>query len=374
MILLLKWIVLDVLKLYKNFFAWNASKILISTFTFLLGIVLSLPFFIIAILIAVFSNIEWMQVVSSLLTGQGMIANIIFEYPFVFWSVAIFFVLGIIAIIFWMSYSILLINKLNFNYLKDKTDILFKKTEYYNFKRIWVYFKLLCLNSLIILGIWISFLIIMFIFTLLFWWANEVKESLWGSEVTFFSILSFIVFMCFVLISFYAIYRLLFSFIILIEDKKYNSAIYYIKKSLKVTSSKKSLFRFLVVMFALIIVSMPVWYTWEYLENKYYGLENYSKYIMLGDESKENLKSDDGWYYFINLELEYTGVSEEEINSNIKYYYFMQRLYFIFSFLVIYWLTHMVLVSFYVRELKNSKKISSGNMFMGLKKIFKFKK
>ena len=84
MILLLKCIVSDVLKLYKKFFAWNASNVLISTFTFLLGIVLSLPFFIVAILIAVFSNIEWMQVVSSLLTGQDMIASIIFEHPYVF--------------------------------------------------------------------------------------------------------------------------------------------------------------------------------------------------------------------------------------------------------------------------------------------------
>jgi hypothetical protein len=56
---------LDILTVYKNFVHWNISKIIISIVSFLFGILLALPFLLLAGFIAYLSPIDWKSIIGA---------------------------------------------------------------------------------------------------------------------------------------------------------------------------------------------------------------------------------------------------------------------------------------------------------------------
>jgi len=194
----------------------------------------------------------------------------------------------------------------------------------------------------------------MYIVILLFWGIWNINAlMLSGSKV--FPILSLILFVLFTFITLYVIYRLIFSFIILIDDEKNTWAVYCIKKSYKLTTSKLSLLKFVLLWFLLLILSIP-WASYsKYLDSKYNDIRNYIIYYNLSDTEKSDLLKSSRSYYYNDLKLEYSWYNEKTLNSDLSYYNNMQRIYFVFSYLLLYWVVYMFFISFYVRELKKDK-------------------
>jgi hypothetical protein len=326
---------------------------MVSLFSFLLWIIVSIPFFLIAGVIAYFSNIEWMQVVSALLYQNSLVLDIISNNPFTFFSVSLFFVLWVIALLFGIFYSISLLLKLSLNFLKGKYKLKLKK-DYFNVKIILNFFKLLNLNTLILFWIFLVYLLVMFILIMLFWWISSIQEALlWWSKV--FPILSFVLFIIFVLVFFYVVYRLIFSFIVLLDDKHHKWSIDCIKKSYKLTSSKLSLFRFVITGFILLLLSLPFWTYSKYLDNTYSDLKNYQNYVKLSDDKKSEIKKSNKAYYYDTLSIEYSSYDSTKVYNELSYFKNMQRIYFVISYLLLYWVVYMFFVSFYIRELKKEK-------------------
>jgi len=349
---LIKIVFLDIYSLYKKFFRWNIEKIKISLFSFLLGILVSIPFFLIAWIIAYFSNIDWMQIVSALLYQNSLILDIIMNNPVTFFSVSIFFVLWVISLLFWIFYSIILLFKLSLNFIKGDYKLEFKK-DYFNFKIILNFFKLLNLNFLILLWIFLIYLLEMFIVVLLFWGIWNIQTMMLGGSKIF-PIISLILFIIFALVFFYSIYRLIFSFIILIDDKHNKWSIDCIKKSYKLTSSKLSFFKFILLGFLLLLVSIP-WATYsKYLDNTYNKINDYIYYSNLWDKDQKKLLKTSKAYYYNNLNIEYASYDKVKLNSDLSFFNNMQKIYFVISYLLFYWIMYMFFVSFYIRELKKS--------------------
>jgi len=69
---LIKNIFSDVLFLYKNFIHWNLSKICINIASFLLGIVLALPFFLLLLFLMWIDPLVWSDL---LIDGGGFSPN-----------------------------------------------------------------------------------------------------------------------------------------------------------------------------------------------------------------------------------------------------------------------------------------------------------
>ena len=62
----------DVLILYKNFIHWNISKVLIALCSFLLGVLLAIPFFLVAFVVSLLGPIDWGELIGNLALGQSV--------------------------------------------------------------------------------------------------------------------------------------------------------------------------------------------------------------------------------------------------------------------------------------------------------------
>ncbi len=351
MLNLIKNVFWDIISLYRNFFSWNASKILIYLFTWLLWLLFSLPFFIVSIVVAYFSPVEWWKILTSIFTDWWLFRQSIDSYIYLFSFVWAFFVFWVMAFFFWSSYSSVLLFKLSNNYL-DKKYTIFLKWKYYNFRKIFTYFKIVLLFMILSIAFLLVFSLLIFLLTLLFWWVWEVTASLESGNINLYSILSFIIALIFFWVWLYITYRLIFTFIVLARDSKNNWAIYIIKKSYNLTSKLKSFLRFVILLIIMFVASLPVSYLWDYLDYKYNSLKDYIWYVSLDEETKDLLLAWDNSYYYISLELEYKWQQYDDLVPSFEIYSLVQKFFYLFYFLFVTWVSNMFLTSFYIRELK----------------------
>lgn len=327
----------DIYILYKNFIHWNFSKIIIFCFSVCLWLLIIIPFLILYFIFSWFSLWEL----------YNLIISIIFTWKVLTWYLAnVFYLLIVWLSTIWFMYSYILLIKLNLNYLKDK-KIWYLKSVKFNCKNFLKYIGLSCLFLLVLSIPIIIFLILITILFLILWWYESVLAMVNESFFNYFSIISLLTFLLTIFIIFYFAFRLIFSFIFLVEEEKL-WVIWLFKKSFKKTSGFKKLFKWILLFFIMWICLFPFFLLGAYINNEKNDLDNFVRYETLNIEQKTQIL-DSGNYYYSGLVVKYNGINLEEISRKQFYYKMYIILFYIFKFLFIYWLFTMLLTSFYKR-------------------------
>ena len=377
---MLKNIFKSILFLYKNIFHWNISKILISISSYLLGIWLSIPFFIIFFILVYFSPFEFSNFFYGLdwtfniikEIQNGLFWVIIFIISFLTWILTLFlgifeeiqndlfwaiilitsFLAWILTLFLGIFYAKILLIKLNLNYLENK-KLEFKKNKYFNLK---LFIKASKIFLIIFSYLLILFLLFIIFFTITYFifWSSELSiESFTNSNS--FKIFSWIILfyvISFSLIWLYIIYRTYFAYYILAENKNY-SALECIKKSIKITRKFKKLLKFSIINLILLLLYFPFSYIQQSID-KSSNMLNY--YIELKNKKSVNIDFIIKWKineesdYYI-LKNKYKDFSNTELMWKSRFLFFLQIFYFIFNFIFIYWILDLIYANFYKKTL-----------------------
>ena len=351
---MLKNIFKSILFLYKNIFHWNISKILISISSYLLGIWLSIPFFIIFFILVYFSPFEFSKIFS-IFYGLDWTFNIIKEIQNeLFWGIILIisFLAWILTLFLGIFYAKILLIKLNLNYLENK-KLEFKKNKYFNLKLFIKASKIFLIIFSYLLILFLLFIIFFTITYFIFWSSKLSIESFtnWNSFKIFSWIILFYV-ISFSLIWLYIIYRTYFAYYILVENKNY-SALECIKKSIKITRKFKKLLKFSIINLILLLLYFPFSYIQQSID-KSSSILNY--YIKLKNKKSLNIDFIIKWKineesdYYI-LKNKYKDFSNTELMWKSRFLFFLQIFYFIFNFIFIYWILDLIYANFYKKTL-----------------------
>lgn len=354
MISLIKSIFWDIISLYKNFWHWIFSKTLISISRYLVALLFILPFLIVLIVIVWFSPysfLEYQKIIQDILIALYPLGNNFLWFSIWITLISILFVLMIVWWIIAMFYNRILLAKLNLRYI-DWKKLKYKKNLYFDRKMFLKYFTL-SLQLLVILFIPIILFVVWFlILFFVFWgasWVNAIMDNTWTTN--WFSIVSFFYFLVCLWLFIYLIFRLYFSYFILVEDNK-KTIKQCIKKSFKVTKWYKKLLKFIGIMLVLFAAYMPFNYISQVIDYNAKSISYYvwmKQYIWKGS-AQEKLTQEE-FYGFTQLEQNYRTLSEQELVGKAKFMGIMSWIYFIFHFVFLYGIFDMVLLSFYKREL-----------------------
>ena len=375
MFTLIKNIFLDIFNLFRNFFHWNLSKIFILIWSFVLSFLSILPFVLIIFIYWYFAWIDLTQLFFQILSKQ--------LWTNLFVNLLLYIIIIIFFIIYLYQYILLI--KLNFEYLEWK-KLKYIKNYYFNITKIKRYIILTLLNFAVLLIPVIFFLLIIWILMIFNWSINETINSLLTSGNNFFSWFSFISFIISIIAFIYILFRICFSYFIFIDDEKNEKKIlYYFKKSFKITKWFKVFFKFLSILIIFLIIQFPIRILLNFSEQSSVSIGNYIIYKNLDQvenelvfrilslpekkitnvddleiyknlsKEEQNLLSFSNINYLQSLILEYSKFSDKQLNSNIRKYDRYIILLNIINFLFLYWITSMVFVSFYKRELVKNK-------------------
>lgn len=335
---LVKVVFFDVLILYKNFIHWNISKLTIYFYSICLWILFSLPLIFIYLVFSIFSWESFLFFLSSLISWK-FINNI-------FWLVIHIFIA--VLYVLWFLYSYLLLLNLNLSYLKwEKLPYL--KNRFLDKKLIIKYILLTLSVFLIILIPFFFFIIVFFLLLFLFWWLENIFLLFYSSPINWFSITLLLFFIVSVIASIYCFFRIIFSYFLLLEDKKNEkNPVFLLKESFNLTKwfNKfiSSLILFILFWFFYSIFS----YIWADNNLKYSEIKSYQNYIQSDEITREQLKSENTFYY-VSLELKYQDHDSLSIDNLVNRYYWSVVFFKIFNFLLLYWFLSMLLTSIYLR-------------------------
>ena len=259
MISLLKNIFLDVFKLYKNFFHWNLSKLIIFIWSIILAILWILPFVIIMFVYWYFAWIDLSLLLEQLLTKQ--LGSDLFINIFLYFITIVFFVM--------YFYWYILLIKLNFEY-KNSKKLTFLKNYYFNFKKIKKYINLTLINWLILFIPILFFVLLIFVISLFIWPIVNI-ENIMTFKNTIFTVISLLGFIVSLIIFVYLFYRICFSYFELIIDKKdKKKTLDYFKISFEITAWFKKFFKFLLIITIFLIFMFPLNFVLNSFEKKSY--------------------------------------------------------------------------------------------------------
>jgi len=338
---LIKNIFTDISFLYKNFFHWNISKILILLASFLVWMILSLPFFFLMIVLGFIDPIDWMSLWFEEHTFFSDVANYALIHPFYVLGWIFLCMLWGIFLFLWSSYAIVLESNLYLNYFK-KNKLGFKDNIYFDKKKIVTYFWIFA---------WILFYLSLplFAFSTLFLIAFLLFK-VFTISITFLAILfALIAFIC-VVWFLYVAYRLSFAYLTFVDTENYflpKKAKFYIDQSFALTKWKV-FFKFLGIFALFSILLAPFNLINIELDENINDMRGYLSY-QTGQRQIENIQDE---YFYNFLKEEFSGMSNDEVFSKMQSTYVLQILYTLFFFLVIGGIFTMVLTSFYRRVLE----------------------
>jgi len=356
---MLKNIFKNILFLYKNIFHWNISKVLISISSYLLGIWLSIPFFLVFFILVYFSPFDFSKIFSifyGLMTiWIDWIFYIIKEMQNgLFWVIILIisFLAWILTLFLGKFYAKILLIKLNLNYLENK-KLEFKKNKYFNLKLFIKTSKIFLIVFSYLLILFLLF-IIFFTITYFIFWSSELSIESFKSSNNF-KIFSWIILfyvIIFSLIWLYIIYRTYFSYYILAENKNY-SALECIKKSITLTKKFKNILKFIIINFILLLLYFPFSYIQQSIDKSSQLLNTYidlSNKKISGIKFIYNSKIDEKIVYN-SLKEKYKDFSNTELMWKSRFLFFLQIFYFIFNFIFIYWILDLIYANFYKKTL-----------------------
>lgn len=318
MIQVIKNIFGDISLLYKSFFHWNISKILIVIFAFFLWILVSLPFFAILWIVVYFDPIDWKDIAYNYYTTESFGLSLMTALSSYLWYIILEWILFILAVWFFMfgySYKTIRLTKLNLAYLnQEKIEI--TKKEYFliiftilnaivlflatlidinlvkiillivsifftlfnliivfliiksEIKRLFTYLWVISWISLILLVPFLLFLIIFAVTLFSLWGLDVVSNMVRESYTNPFTIIVWVSFFTLLLVFLYLAYRMSFSYVIMLDDKNYTEkqkALFYVKESFKISSGVK-IFKFLLMVIIYTIILLPFDYIWGKVE------------------------------------------------------------------------------------------------------------
>ena len=332
----------DIFLLFQNFIHWNISKLIIFVWSIVLWFISIIPFVIIFFIYTFYFDVN-----------IGILVNWMLDWTIldnIFGKILLLLIIAIYFIIF--SYSNILLLRLNNSYIEWK-KIDFMKNDYFKIKKITKYFNLSLLNISIML---IPILLFTFLMWILFFFSgskSDISELVSAWFYNYFTILSFTFLIICSLLLAYTYYRIVFSYLIMLEDNHHNkskSTLSYIKESINKTKSVKKFLKFSIIIVIFVVLTFPINYIGKVLDNNWKFLNDYISFISLSEEQKTNL-SYENMYYFENLKLEFNGLTTNDVTNKIKQNYIYLVLFTLLNFVFLYWLFLMIFSSFYKREL-----------------------
>lgn len=330
--------------IYKNIFHWVISKILILVSTFLMWVLVLLPFILLSILIIYLSPLT----LSNFLLWGGSIINELLLNK-LWWSIVLFLtILWILFFIITLNYKRVLLAKLNFWYIEWK-KLQYFKNEYFNINLFLKYINISILILLWCLIISLFYFILVVILIWFFWWIDWINNIMVINSINSFSIISLILSITYILFITYFLYRVYFSLYIIIDNKKY-SALKAIKKSLKKTKENKKIFKFIWIFLLFFVLLFPIKYAGQKLDFNYtktsYYIELKNKTILKKElTEKENID-----YIFLNNK--FWNYSWKELVDRYNKIDIMKMIYLIFYFIFIFWIFDLIVAKFYKKEIK----------------------
>jgi len=334
---------LDLLILFKNFIHWNISKAIISLYSVLIWFLAIIPFVIIFIIYSFFSDVNMSMLISGMFSWE-----LLFD---LFWNILLILIVITYFIVF--SYSNIMLFRIN-NWYLEWEELEYKNEIFFDYVRICKFIKLSLVNLLILITPLIIFWILIFILFIISGSISNALEIVKSGVFNYFTVLSLLFWLITVLTISYLYYKIVFSFLLFADDNIYNKELnvsYYIKESFIKTKWVLKLFKFSVLIVLFFIIISPFNYVWQVLNNNSKILSDYSYYLQLDDNFKNQVK-DQNPYYYNDLETEFKWKTLEEINKESKINLLYIVLFNIFNFIFIYWLFMMVFSSFYKREIK----------------------
>jgi hypothetical protein len=346
---LIKWIIKDILKLYRNFLHWNLSKISIWFFGFLMAFAIMVPFLVITFFLFFILNVDWYAYTGHLINGS-LTNDMVLHKDFFIWS--LLWVINTIIFFIGWNYQKIMYFDLNIKYLHDK-KAKYIKSKFFHIPILVDFYKISGWILWILLLPVLFFLITIWILISIFGWVNDAWVALTNGNM-FLAAITLLLFIISVVSFIYLAYRLYFSYILLLdkhvvwEDR--HSTKYVVKKSFKITKGWKKPIKLLIILFLSLIIIFPFLIIDETLNNTYNDIRNYELFQSTWEKNRLTLQNEDP-YYYAELQMKYKDISTEDLQKNIQIYYYLIVFYNIIAFLLIGGLIEMVLVSFYKREL-----------------------
>lgn len=329
----------DVFFVYRHFLHWNISKIILSCYSFVLAIILALPFFILVVLLGMFDPLDWISIFSDSNISHELLTQTLASHPY--WLIAMIFLGATTVLVFLMAgaYFSVLQSRLSQKYIERKL-LAYKKNIRINFKEIQTFFGIISWMSLYLLA---PFII----------WGGGVfyLYLMYHSEMLSFSFLSYSLLASTVLLIvalMYLSYRMCFSYIILAEEgDEIHKSRHYIKKSFQL-SKGKNMWKFLFISILYFLLISPIRISENYLEQSSQAMRDA---LAFKTKTIENIDADDMPYYEY-ITKEYKDVSEEALIDTVVLYTRLRIVLFFAFYLLFTGLFVVLLTSFYSRVLQ----------------------
>lgn len=219
---LLKKLVFDLLKLYKNFIHWNTSKLLSVIFSFLVAIAFVLPIAVFLVICWFVDSINWLSMFSSMSytwAASTSFLSIFMSHPVYVLFLMFVFLIWVVAYLTAIYYNMMNLFNLYLWYTKWE-KIGFLSNVYFDFRKIFRFFVLNVLSTLSIFAPIVIFLIITLIIVLAFGWSqstiNYLNSSNWFNPL---NILVVILWIAVVISTIYIWYRITFSYMIMLDEE-----------------------------------------------------------------------------------------------------------------------------------------------------------
>lgn len=329
---LLKNIFSDILSLYKNFFHWNISKILIFFWSLILGFLSMLPIILIIFIYWYFSGWDQNELFSSSFWSDWVVNTLLYISKIIF--------------LFFYLYGLLLLIHVSIQYIKGN-KLGYSKNYYFDIRRIGKYIKLSLWNLLFFTVPFIFIFLLVSLFVLWVWLEdarNLIILSSSTGESNFFTLITLLFVVLGGLLFLYVFYRVCFSYIIFAEDEKNTLKPFdAIKKSFSLTKSYKILLKFCLFLILLCPLYFIPKYMDIYLENEVSMLNNYLIVKDITPEQEESLKSTPDYNYYQTLVLKYSDLSDEQLST----YSVKMDIYFILFTLIKFFFVSGIFVMFF---------------------------
>lgn len=244
------------------------------------------------------------------------------------------------------AYARVMYFDLNLQYLENKKASYMKK-EFFSVGKILRFFS--------IAGYWFLYLFIpvviaffgSILIVVLNGWVNDTWVAITnGSQ--FLSVSFLILAIVSVILFIYISYRLFFSFIALVDTKKYpqlQSAKTYVKDSIEMTKWVKKFMKLLLTLLIFSLIFSPFFYIFQWIENTYNQIKTVKAFKLLPSESK--LLYLEQQPDFALVVKKYENIPSEILEKNIFVYKYILLALWIVTFIFIEWISDMIMVSHY---------------------------
>ncbi len=342
----LKQIFWDVGYLYKSFLHWNAGKILIYIWSFVIWVLCALPFLVIAVIFGYIDPIAWQEIIWSGMRGQVAVENpletfqTIIDHPFWFSLQLILISVASLFFLFGTSYGTYLLARLSDSYV-DREKYALGRIMRLNKSSLRTFIGVISWNSFFLLMPVISWVVII-TFLAMFWESGVLSENWALGLMTGTTIIA-------VLGGLYLLYRLFFSVIILAHSSEtgpFEKSLSYVKESMSLTRNR-GFWKFVAVLIIFSLLTAPARMVGTYIGRQMEDMET----TFLYNSGVVQVTDPETSEYMRYISQKFADYSSEELQERYRDFSIYLFVYVLIYMLVLSGLPTMVVVSFYRRVL-----------------------